>query len=251
VIQMHPIYQQLLSHIGLDEHTVFTSPSISVWRKLDDRENCTLDATWPNGTPLRLHIKRYPAPHATCAQDEATAIALLKKAQIPCLDLVAWGRNPDGRGFFISQDLAGYEAADKFVARGQPFDQILIPTADLAAKLHGAGFHHRDLYLCHFFVSPQTCDIKLIDAARVRPLPRWPMRQRWIVKDLAQFWYSLTKLPVSEEQRNQWLKRYSRHTSSAAMAILKRAVNAKVRRISLHDKKLNQRQSHRNISIPS
>ncbi len=61
--------------------------------------------------------------------------------------------------------------------------------------LHNGGLHHRDLYLCHFLgrrdENPQA-DLRLIDAARVRPLPGPLTRRRWIVKDLAQFWYSTT-----------------------------------------------------------
>lgn len=251
MIQVEPPYRALLSHIGLDEESVFTNSSIAIWRKLDDRENCTLDAAWPDGRPVRLHIKRYPTAWASAAKDEAEATSLLKNAQIPCADIAAWGRNAEGRGFFISEDLSGYEAADKFVEGGQPFDRILVPTAELAAKLHAAGLHHRDLYLCHFFVAPQTGDVKLIDAARVKRLPGWPIRRRWIVKDLAQFWYSLTKLSVLEEQREQWLERYCGVDRPSARSLLRRAIISKVRRIAVHDKNLNRRQSHRNISIPS
>ena len=33
--------------------------------------------------------------------------------------------------------------------------------------------------------------------------------RRWIVKDLAQFWYSTTKLNVTEEQHRAWLAEYA------------------------------------------
>ena len=43
--------------------------------------------------------------------------------------------------------------------------------------------------------------MRLIDTARVRPLPVLFTRKRWIAKDLAQFWYSTLGLAVSDEQR--------------------------------------------------
>ena len=69
---------------------------------------------------------------------------------IPTAPLVGWGRLADGRSFLISEDLAGYAPADKLVRRARRSRRLLEPTADLAAELHSAGLHHRDLYLCHF-----------------------------------------------------------------------------------------------------
>src|SRR5205085_11401166 len=133
--------------------------------------------------------------------------------------LVGWGKLIDGRSFTIWQDLAGYTPTDKLVEAGVPFDRLLVPTADLAAQLHRAGLHHRDLYLCHFMVklgedaadgaATEATDVRLIDTARVRRLGGLLTRRRWIVKDLAQFWYSTTKLAVTDEQRSAWLKRYA------------------------------------------
>ena len=37
-------YQPLMRVIGLDAEAVFTHPRIVAWRRLADRENCTLDA---------------------------------------------------------------------------------------------------------------------------------------------------------------------------------------------------------------
>ena len=70
--------------------------------------------------------------------------------------------------------------------------------AESADPLHDEDLHHRDLYLCHFFANPgDPRDLRLIDAGRVKRLPGWPLRQRWIVKDLAEFWYSTLGLAVT------------------------------------------------------
>src|SRR6185503_19070606 len=118
-----------------------------------------------------------------------------------------WGKLADGRSFFVTADLAGYRAADKLIEAGTPFETLLAPTADLAGKLHRAGLHHRDLYLCHFVakVDGANVDARVIDVARVSRFGRL-LRRRWIVKDLAQFWYSTFAhgAAISDVQRRQW-----------------------------------------------
>jgi hypothetical protein len=248
---IEPAYEPLLSHIGFNPDWVFTSPSIVVWRKLEDRENCTADVTWPDGRAVRLHIKRYPAAWARWADEEAEAIELLRAGHVPCLDLVAAGRLSDGRGFVITEDLAGFKAADKLIAGGAPFEPLLGPTAHLAAKLHSAGLHHRDLYLCHFFVrmDDAAVHVKLIDAARVRRLPGWPTRRRWVVKDLAQFWYSTTQLAITDDQRTRWLDRYAEIMGVGSADSLRKSIESKAARIKAHDARLNRRQPKRHVSL--
>src|SRR2546421_4606538 len=203
VFQVLPQYQPLVRMVGLDAETIFTHPRIVAWRKLSDRENCTLDAEM-DGKKIRLHIKRYANPGA--ANEEVNGIHLLEADGIATLQLVGWGKS-QGRSFVISADLAGYQAADKLIASGgATFESVLNSTADLAAKLHRCGLHHRDLYLCHFFVKGD--DVRLIDAARVARLGNRFSRSRWSIKDLAQFWYSTMALAVSDEQRDRWLARY-------------------------------------------
>jgi hypothetical protein len=248
-------YQPMLRAVGLDAEMVFRHPQIKVWRKLEDRENCTLDGLWPDGRAVRLHIKRYAPARGftTPADDEAKGIRALSVENIPTAPLVGWGKLIDGRSFVITEALAGYCPADKVIEEGLPFSELAEPTADLAAKLHNAGLHHRDLYLCHFFVKTERRDriqLSLIDAARVRRLPGWPMRNRWIVKDLAQFWYSGQKLAVAEAELIQWLERYAAQRKISEVERLQRAVERKARWIAQHDVKLNEKQPTRNISIP-
>jgi hypothetical protein len=104
--------------VGLDAEAVFDHPDIVAWRKLPDRENCTLDANI-DGKKTRLHIKRYLVP-STAATDEVKAIELLRDAGIPTVPLVGHGHLADGRSFVITEDLAGYRDAEKMVAAGTP-----------------------------------------------------------------------------------------------------------------------------------
>jgi len=250
---IQPAYEPLLRSLDFTPAWVFSSERVVVWRKLEDRENCTIDAAWPDGRAVRLHVKRYPARWAACAENEATALTELRRHSIPCASLVASGRLADGRAFVMTEDLVGFVPADKLIAAGESFDRISATTAELAARLHSAGFHHRDLYLCHFMVRPgdDKPEVRLIDAARVRRLPPWPLRNRWIVKDLAQFWYSATQLAITDAQRELWLEGYVRFAGSVSARIPRSAVIAKARRIAAHDVNLNRRQPTRHFSIPS
>lgn len=243
----------MLRQIGLDADAVFEHHDITCWRKLPDRENCTLDADLPNSHHVRWHIKRYAATRArpTPADGDVAGHQLLESASIPTAPLVAHGNLCDGRSFVIFDDLAGYTPADKLIECGTPFEPLLEPTADLAAGLHNAGLHHRDLYLCHFMakIDGAAVDLKLIDTARVGRLRRF-FSTRWIVKDLAQFQYSTLKLPITDEQRERWLSRYLEQRRISGPGSLRRNIERKVRSISRHDVRLHRDRPERDVSIP-
>jgi heptose I phosphotransferase len=252
--------------IGLDADAVFDHPGIKPWRTIADRQNCTLDFSDEDGRPGRWHVKRYTAVRGltkTPAEQEVAGIQLLQQAGIPTVPLVGWGVLADRRSFVIVNDLAGYRPGDKLLqAGGASFERILAPTADLSAKLHSSGLHHRDLYLCHFFINTAPAaddddaqgpsDLRLIDCARVKRLPSLLTRTRWIVKDLSQFWYSTHKHPeITDAQRDAWLRRYATRAGVQNVDRLRRRVQRKVDWIARHDAKLNRAQPNRNISIPA
>ena len=94
--------------------------------------------------------------------------------------------------------------------------------------------------------------MKLIDAARVARMNNFLTRWRWVVKDLAQFWYSTTTLPaVTDEQRDRWLERYAERREICWLPRLRAAVKSKSNSIARHDAKLKKSQPTRNISIPN
>jgi heptose I phosphotransferase len=237
--------------VGLDAEAVFRHPDIAVWRKLPDRENCRLDAELPEGKRVRLHIKRYGAQDA--AEPEVEGHRLLEEAGISTAPLVGWGMVPGRGSFVIFDDLMGFTPADKLMEQGTAFEPVLLgPTAELAAKLHSAGLHHRDLYLCHFMarVDGERAELKLIDTARVRRLPGWFAR-RWVVKDLAQFWYSTLKHGITDSQRREWLSKYSRARGLEADGGFTAAIDRKARSIARHDERLHRKRPERDVSIPT
>ena len=246
-------YRQVFRQIGFSAEMIFTDPAIKPWRRLQDRENCTWEIPAAAGA-IRLHVKRFPSMGSSSpARDEAEGYRLLHDRGILAAIVAAWGDLDDGRSFIATEDLSGFTPADKLVESGLSFDRLLIPTADLSARLHNAGLHHRDLYLCHFLArceNDQPADLRLIDAARVRPLPGLLTRRRWIVKDLAQFWYSTTQLAITDSQREQWLQHYCGQTEAGKIEPLKRSIQRKSDAIGAHDEKLRRREPRRNISIP-
>ena len=247
---LSPGYQPLMRQLGLDAQAVFSHPDIRVWRSIPERENATLDGLRDDGTPFRWHIKRFrPLPGGrglSPAQREAEGIALLQQAQIPTVPLVGYGTLADGRSFLICEDLAGYRAADKLPLPPEPLVDRL---ADLAARLHAANLHHRDLYLCHFFVRADLADVRLIDAGRVRRLPRWPLRKRWVVKDLAQVRYAMLDKQWPGALWQRFLARYAAGGGYSVRA-LTGAIDRKTQRIARHDRHLRRAQPLRNVSLP-
>lgn len=211
---------------------------------MPERENGVLE------TPLgRLHVKRYlTASGGREAQAEVDAATLLSERGVPAIKFAAWGELPDGRAFTATEELAGHVSGQVFLREGGTFREILRPTAALAARLHGAGLHHRDLYLCHFFYRPSDGDCRLIDIARVAALPRFFAR-RWVVKDLAQFAYSMREFALGAEEFREWLDEYGRARGTST-AGLQAAVRAKADAIARHDRRLRAKQPNRNVSIP-
>jgi Lipopolysaccharide kinase (Kdo/WaaP) family len=254
-LNVAPRYQPIFAALGLTARTLFTDPRIVVWRSITERQNCTLDVALTGGQTMRLHVKRFqPARgYATPAEDESRGIRALEIEQIPTAPLVAFGKLKDGRSVVVTENLAGFRAGDKWITTAADFERVLEGTADLAARLHERGLHHRDLYLCHFFVKADGAsapELRLIDAARVARLPGIFTRRRWIVKDLAQFWYSTLALPITDDQRARWLARYGEQRRLRSITGLRRSIERKAAWIARHDQKLKSAQPTRNVSIP-
>jgi tRNA A-37 threonylcarbamoyl transferase component Bud32 len=83
--------------------------------------------------------------------------------------------------------------------------------ARLVARLHGAGWYHRDLYLQHLVALPRPqlssggWRIAILDVGRARREER--PRERWLVKDVAALLHSTPEL-VTEAERLRFLASY-------------------------------------------
>lgn len=249
-IIISPAYQELLKSLALDTpEAVFRDPRLRVWRDLEDRDNSTLDAAWPDGKTIRLHIKRDKERRREPMSLEAHGIGLLVAASIDTAPLVASGHLGD-RTFVITENLEGYTSADRLIESGAPKAAIFDTMADVAARLHNACLHHRDLYANHFYLKPDDrggYHARLIDTARVRRLPRW-LRERWIVKDVAQLLFSVKPYAAAEELL-ALLESYSRRTARDHDEWFKSRVQSKARSIERHDRALREKMPTRNVRL--
>ncbi len=209
-------------------------------RVLEDRENWRLELSGAKQACLVVYLKRHhvrtwrsrlraklgAGPGRTAGRVEASNIRRLSAEGIACMDLVAFGENlmPDGRleSFVLTEELAGYRPLDDFVKERFPasrprraaqrdpdLDRLIRRVAAVTREFHDAGYNHRDLYCCHFFVrepAPGRFEIKLIDLQRVQHRRR--RRRRWLVKDLAQLAYSAPRDRITCTHRLAFMRHY-------------------------------------------
>jgi heptose I phosphotransferase len=209
-------------------------------RVLRDRENWRLELPDGSRASRGVYLKKHhvrtwrsrlratfgAGPGETAGRVEARNSRRLAADGIACMDLVAYGETlkPDGRleSFVLTEELAGFLPLDDFLKerfpasrphrvarRDRDLDRLIHQVAAVARKLHDAGYNHRDLYCCHFFVREPAggrFEIKLIDLQRVQHRRR--RRRRWLVKDLAQLAYSAPRDRITCTRRLAFMRRY-------------------------------------------
>jgi UDP-glucose:(heptosyl)LPS alpha-1,3-glucosyltransferase len=138
------------------------------------------------------------------ALTEANAIQAMMKLGIKTTPLAAYGATnslpSSQQSFLLTEDLGdilSVEDVCKSWALSPPSDElrqnILVAIAKLASKFHGAGFCHRDFYICHLaFPREQelnsNTDFYLLDLHRVVRLK--DAKDKAIAKDIAALIFS-------------------------------------------------------------
>ena len=200
-------------------------PGLAPWR---ERIRLTLT---DDGHERTFYLKRFTNPpgHArrevrrsgsgalSVAGMEWAWMNALTRDGIACVRPVAFGqelaRGRERRSAILTEAVPG-KSLEAWMSEWNQADRAVIrrlsaPVAELIARLHNAGYIHRDLYLAHVFfdpTAPPEKSLHLIDLQRVRrPTGRF---RRWIVKDLAALNYSAPARLVSRSDRLRWLKRY-------------------------------------------
>jgi heptose I phosphotransferase len=242
-IWIEPAERAALAAAGLDTVArVMATDAGRCLRALRDRENWRLDVPDGEGKPRGAFLKKHhvrglslwlraklglPLP-ATAGRTEAENNDRLERAGIPAMRTIAFGERllPTGllESFVLTEELTGFTQLDHFIrkrftelntashaAREQDaaFARLSLRVAAIAGRFHRAGFNHRDLYCCHFFIREDAVgdfEVRMIDLQRVQHRVR--LRRRWIVKDLAQLHYSAPRERVSCSRRLAFFKQY-------------------------------------------
>ena len=230
-----------LQHAGLTGfEAVMATSNGRCLRALGDRENWHLRLhgagrpsrgvylkkhhvrTWRS----RLRAKLRIGPGRTAGRVEAQNVKALTADGIDVMGLLAYGEklHDDGllESFVLTEELEGYTELHKFLHHRFAEDQSHRPTArdrDLArlirqvarivGQFHAAGYNHRDLYCCHFFIrerEPGEFEIRLIDLQRVQHRRRF--RRRWLVKDLAQLVWSAPRDRIKCTHKLAFMRHY-------------------------------------------
>jgi heptosyltransferase-2 len=233
---------------------------------LGRRERIRLRLRLEDGRQVAVYLKRFYGgdPLAVIKQplcrrgqkDSAVSdfdgAMMLAEKNIPVARPIAFGEKNgkigEKRGFVMFEGLPHgdalerilpeWEAKKKEYALLRDKKKLIEALADLALRLHGAGFYHRDFYLAHIFLCKDREErekLCLIDYQRVfRPQIN---KRRWQVKDLAQLYYSAQNF-FSRHDGYRFLLRYfgcQRLTGGHKRIV--RALIRKAERIARHDAK--------------
>lgn len=234
-------------------------PGLARWR---ERRRVVL--TDLAGEPRTFYLKRYLRPplsqqlrrivsaglrQSTAGREWQTTLALAE-AGIPVSEPVAFGQETragfERRSFIVleaapGRSLEGWLPVEwKRRAFGADFRrrrELVLALARQVAAFHAAGFVHRDLYASHIFIQDAAGGaprFTFIDLQRVFR-PRW-RRRRWIVKDLAQLYYS-TAAFASRADRLRFWREYLRSGPKCDRAEdLPKRIERKAAWIGRHDR---------------
>lgn len=156
---------------------------------------------WKAETGESYIVKRMPGSGGRREHDN---LAALRSEGLPVPRPIAWAQEGSRvlfggpvRSLVVMEDVEHEETLRDRLESARTAELL-----EIVARLHGLGWHHRDLYLQHFLVGT---NLVLIDVGRARRDPH--ARRRWYVKDLAALRHSC---PASVGAREQlrFLSRY-------------------------------------------
>lgn len=157
------------------------------------------------------------------AANEYRAVAALHRCGVATLEVAAYarqGRNPASRcSLLLSDELAGCISLEDYCADWAAHPppaalrmRLLITLAHAARRMHAAGINHRDFYLCHFHLDPDSVHrgaprCYLIDLHRAQLRRRTP--RRWRAKDLGGLYFSAMGLGLRRRDLLRFMHHYS------------------------------------------
>ena len=196
---------------------------------IKERNTVRLDLETESGEKRAFFLKRYAPPTvgdrlkaylrlkrpAPGARQEWHAMWTFTHLGLPGPVPVAWGQD-GGSSLVLSEGVSHVmrlsEWADRnFGERSHRNTQaipakhrIIEEVANIVARMHSAGLHHQDLYLCHFLCGSEQdgLPLTLIDLQRVERHRR--LSRKWQVKDLAQLHFSSAQYITRQDIRRFW-----------------------------------------------
>lgn len=237
------------------------------------RQRIRLRVPGMNGFARTLYLKRYHHPplgeqlrrmaatglFRSSASHETRFIKKLGILGIPTLRTLARGQRMHGpweeASFAITEGLNGIslETLVNEMARGDQKGNSGLSVRDrhdiarqlgyIVRLLHEAEYFHRDLYLCHVFLTRNrdgAIVLRVIDLARMIERPLNP--GRWRIKDLAALQYSAPSPIVTRADRMRFMRAY--YGANASKELMRSDIHrvaAKTRRIAAHDAKRRAR----------
>jgi heptose I phosphotransferase len=161
------------------------------------------------------------------ASNEYEAVNKLRDIGVDTMSVVAYaseGVNPAAiHSLIVTDDLVDTISLEDYCAdwaRHKPTLSIRLglirKLADSARRMHGAGINHRDFYLCHFHLDPDSLPradaaptgirCYLIDLHRAQIRGKTP--RRWRVKDLAGLYFSAMDTGLSRRDLLRFMHHY-------------------------------------------
>jgi hypothetical protein len=202
--------------------------------------------------PVLLQLKNWFAQRAakSCGRTDFETSLEIDRLGINTPKVIAFGEQKgllfEKRSFFIAENIPDADAIERKLPlcfyelqiNKSEKKKFIEDAAAFIKKFHETGFRHRDLYFSHIFYDG-TGRFFLIDLSRVfRPLF---LKQYYLVKDIAQLFYSAPAKSFSNTDRLRFYFAYTGRrslTGKDKRFIMK--VIKKVSRIARHDKKHNR-----------
>jgi hypothetical protein len=186
------------------------------------------------------------------AENEWRALNRLAELHVPSLTPVAFGkryRNPAHQlSFIVTRELSGAVELDAYLrSQQQPLHvrqrvALIRELANIAQTIHRHGINHRDLYLCHFLLDPQSLNGSTAPRLYLVDLHRAQMRKsvprRWLVKDLASIYFSAMDLGLTS--RDIW--RFLTFYFEQPLAVIMREQKAFLEQVQRRADKLYRRE---------
>ncbi|TNF99489.1 MAG: lipopolysaccharide core heptose(I) kinase RfaP [Gammaproteobacteria bacterium] len=158
------------------------------------------------------------------AMNEWRALERLLILNIPTLSPVAYGcrgLNPARKeSFIITHEMGNTisleDLVNTWLLEPDPIHlkrEVLLQVARIARRLHLAGINHRDLYICHLYLSHEWMEIRAGDPEiHVIDLHRAQIREevpeRWLIKDVASLYYSSMGVGLTRRDYLRFIREY-------------------------------------------